>query len=392
MLEGDHKPGAVIAGGHFASLAVARNLGRYGISVFIVDSENCLSRYSKFSKRFFLCPPEKEEGRLIDFLINLSLTHPDITGSALFVSRDEQVRIFSQNREELSEHYIVSVPEWEVTKYLYDKRLTSKLAIQQQVPIPETITTRSIQDVLALDPSYPLVIKPAVTPDFVSKTKKKAYRANNPQELISLYNQIAEILNPEEILIQEFIPGGSKNLYSYFGYFRDGYPVVGYAAKRLRQHPTDFGRSSTFVISAYIPELENLAIQLLTGIGYTGLAEVEFMFDPNHSRYELLEVNPRIWGWLSLSIHAGIDIPYIAYAEMIAKPYTFGGFTEGRKWIHFATDFPTALSELIHGRLTFQEYFWSISGSQDAVFSINDPLPFLIELCLIPHIVKQRGF
>ena len=392
MVKGNFKSGAIIAGGHFASLAAARNLGQHGISVYIVDSENCLTRYSKYTKGFFRCPPEKEESRFIEYLVGLSSRYSGISGSVLFASTDEQVRIFSQNREMLSEHYIVSVPGWDVTKYLYDKRLSRILAKQQQVPIPETIISSCLQDILALDLSYPLVMKPAITPHFVSVTKKKAYKANNPQELVSLYNQISEIMNPEEILIQEFIPGGTKNLYSCFGYFKEGRLVAGYAAKRLRQHPIEFGRSSTYVVSTFMPELEALATQLLTGIGYTGMAEVEFMFDPKHSRYEFLEVNPRIWGWLNLSILAGVDIPYIAYADLVAEPYHSGRFIEGAKWIHLATDVPTAFEEILHGRLTFQDYFRSIHGSRDAVFCPNDPLPFLVELCLIPYIAIRRGF
>jgi D-aspartate ligase len=392
MLKSNHKPGAIIAGGHFASLAAARALGKHGISVYIVDCETCITQFSKYTKRSFRCPSEKREADLVEFMIGLATNHPEIYGSVLFVSTDEQVRIFSQNRDKLAEYYIVSVPEWNVTKYLYDKRLSCTLAKQRQVPIPETFTASSVQDLGAIDLSYPIVLKPAITPHMVSITKKKAYKAHNPQELISLYNQISEIMNPEEILIQEFIPGGTKNLYSYFGYFKEGRPLIGYSAKRLRQHPVEFGRSSTFVVSTQIPELEALATQLLTGIGYTGMAEVEFMFDSKHARFEFLEINPRIWGWLNLSMHAGVDLPYIAYADMISEPFHSGEFVDGTKWMHLATDLPTVIIEFLHGRLSIRDYLRSVHGSRDAVFCLDDPLPFLAEMTLIPNIVMRRGF
>ncbi len=392
MSKNNSRPGAIIAGGHFASLAAARNLGKHGIPVYIVDSETCLTQYSKYIKQHYRCPSEKQESDLVDFMIELPSKYPEISGSVLFVSTDEQVRIFSQNRDKLAEHYVVSVPEWEVTQYLYDKRFSRSLAIQQRVPIPETFVLNCVEDIYALDLSYPLVIKPAITPHMVSKIKKKAFKAYNIQELITIYNQVAEIMNSEEILIQEFIPGGTKNLYSYFGYFKEGKPVVGYSARRLRQHPVEFGRSSTYVISACIPELEVLATQLLTGIGYTGMAEVEFMYDPKHSRFEFLETNPRIWGWFNLSIYAGVDIPYVAYADLIGETYHPGMFKEGTKWMHMVTDVPTAFSEILHRRLKIGDYFRSIIGSRDAVFCLDDPMPFLAELCLIPYIAKRRGF
>lgn len=392
MNDAKHKPGAVIAGGHFSSLAAARNLGQHGVPVYVVDSETCMTQFSRFTKRFYRCPSVNDDDNFVAFLIDLATRNPDISGGVLFASTDEQVRIFAQNRDRLAEHYLVSVPGWEVTKYLYDKRLTFSLAQEQHVPVPDTYVTNCEQEILALDLSYPLVVKPAITPHMVSKTKKKAYKAYNHHELVSIYNQIAGIMDPGEILIQEFIPGNTKNLYSYFGYFKEGKPLIGYAARRLRQHPIEFGRSSTFVVSANIPELEKLATQLLTGIGYTGMAEVEFMFDPKHSRFEFLEVNPRIWGWLNLSIFAGVDIPYVVYADLVGEAYSAGRFNEGIKWMHLATDLPTVMGEIFHGRLSFWDYLSSIRGSRDTVFCLNDPLPFLAELSLIPYIARKRGF
>jgi predicted ATP-grasp superfamily ATP-dependent carboligase len=127
-------------------------------------------------------------------------------------------------------------------------------------------------------------------------------------------------------------------------------------------------------------------------VGYSGLAEVEFMYHDKHERFELLEANPRIWGWHSLAIHAGVDLPYLAYAEAIGKPYSVGAFREGVKWMRLTTDVPTALTELWRGRLSLADYVKSVRGSRDAVFSLSDPLPFLMDLLLVPYYAKQRGF
>ncbi len=385
------RPGALIAGGHYASLGAARNLGRHGIPVFSLDSEPCITSYSKYIQRFFNCPAETDDARLVSFINKLSV-RKEIRGSVLFASTDEQVRIFSQNRDQLSENYIVSVPPWEITRHLYDKRLTHALASERKIPIPETITLKSPGDLHLVDMEYPLVVKPAITTHLVSKTKKKAYRANSFSELSAVYQNMAGIMDPGEIIIQSLIPGGASNLYSYFGYFKEGFPLTGYAARRLRQHPMEFGKASTYAVSTDLPELECLSTRLLSNLGYTGLAEVEFMYNPLHSRFEFLEVNPRLWGWHTLSIEAGVDLPYFAYADMVGEPYVSGKFTEGVKWIHLATDLPTALLEIIRGNLSIGDYLGSVKGSRDAVFCTDDPLPFLMELCLIPYLAVRRGF
>jgi predicted ATP-grasp superfamily ATP-dependent carboligase len=228
----------------------------------------------------------------------------------------------------------------------------------------------------------------------MSVTKKKAYRANDLQELIHLYEMMAAIIDASEILVQELIPGRAENLFSFVGFFRDGVPVAGFSARRPRQHPMEFGRASTYVEVVNVPELETLATQLLKGIAYSGLAEVEFMYDPKHARFELLEVNPRIWGWHSIAIRAGLDLPYLAYADAVGRKVDVGPVRDNVKWVRLVTDIPTAVSEIIGGRLTVRQYLASVSGDTEfAVLSLSDPLPFLVDLLLAPYnYIKGRGF
>jgi D-aspartate ligase len=106
-----------------------------------------------------------------------------------------------------------------------------------------------------------------------------------------------------------------------------------------------------------------------------------------------LEVNPLIWGWHTIAIRAGVDLPYLAYAEAIGNAITPGPFKEGVKWVRMITDLPTVAMEIWHGRLTFGEYIRSMWGCKEfAVFSLDDPLPSIMELLLIPFYAKHRGF
>src|SRR5262249_4524985 len=146
--------------------------------------------------------------------------------------------------------------------------------------------------------------------------------------------EMSGITGPSEVIVQELLPEPSRNLFSFGGYFRNGKPVVGLSAKRSRQLPQDFGRSSTFVQSVEIPELGSLSGQLLGTIGYTGLAEVEFMRNPKRDRFELLDVNARLWAWHSLLIGAGIDLPFFAFADALGQSPAIGPLRPGgAKWV-----------------------------------------------------------
>jgi len=389
---GRESPGAVIVGGHFHSLGAARNLAKHGISVYVVDNGICVAQFSRHVRCFFKAPLTSDEAEFVDFLLHLAVK-VNLSGCVLFPSDDECVRIFAQHRERLSDHYLVTTPPWDVVKFLYDKRLTCRLAKEREIPIPETYNPDNVDDLVSLNLDFPLVLKPAISMHLSSVTKKKAYRANDMQELINLYEMMAAVIDPSEILIQELIPGRAENLFSFVGFFKDGVTVAGLSARRPRQHPMEFGRASTFVETINVPELETLATQFLRGIAYSGLAEVEFMYNPKGARFELLEINPRIWGWHSIAIRAGLDLPYLAYADAVGKEVTVGPVREGVKWVRLVTDVPTAVLEILSGRLTVRQYLASLSGDTEfAVLSLSDPLPFVADLLLVPYYTKHRGF
>jgi len=388
----NENPGAVIVGGHFSSLGAARNLAKHGVPVYVLDSGVCVSQFSRHVTRLFKCPPISDEAEFVDFLLQLAV-NANLRGCVLFPSDDECVRIFAQHRDRLSDYYLVTTPSWDVVKFLYDKRLTCLLAKERAIPVPETYNPDSVDGLVSLNLDFPVVIKPAISPHLSSVTKKKAYRANDMQELVDLYEMMAAIMDSSEILIQELIPGRAENLFSFVGFFRDGVTVAGLSARRPRQHPMEFGRASTLAETVNIPELEPLATNFLGGIGYSGLAEVEFMYDEKDARFELLEVNPRIWGWHTIAIRAGLDLPYMAYADAVGKEFTIGPVREDVKWVRLVTDIPTAILEILAGRLTVRQYLASISGDTEfAVLWLSDPLPFVADILLVPYHMKQRGF
>lgn len=389
---GREGPGAIIVGGHFHGLGAARNLAKHGISVCVMDTGICLAQFSRYVRRFLKCPPTSDGAGFVDFLLQLAV-NANLSGCVLFPSDDECVRIFAQHRERLSEHYLVTTPPWDVVQFVYDKRLTHRLATEQGVPVPETYNPGRVDDLVSLNLDFPVVLKPAISTHLSSVTKKKAYRANDMQELVSFYEMMAAIMDPSEILIQELIPGRAENLFSFVGFFKDGVTVAGMSARRPRQHPMEFGRASTFVETVNVPELERLATQLLQGIAYSGLAEVEFMYDQKDERFELLEVNPRIWGWHTIAIRAGLDLPYIAYADAVGKEFKVGPVRQGVKWVRVVTDVPTAVQEILARRLTVRQYLASMLGETEfAVLRLSDPLPFVADLFLVPYQIKHRGF
>jgi len=388
------KVGAIITGGDFQALGVLRTLARKNIPIIMLDSDHCIGKYSKYKKKFFKSPPPSDHQSYVDFLIKLAKKeniHKDRW--VIFPNSDEIVYVLSKYKNILEEFYRVPTPGWEIIQNVYMKKNTYQLAGKKGIPIPETYYPESVQELVELNLNYPVVIKPSIRDNFYSKVKIKAFRVNNKEELVKTFKYVCSIIKPSEVLVQEFIPGGPDHLYSFCPFFKNGQVLTRIMARRSRQHPMDFGHASTFAELVDIPELHRIAEKFLGMIQYYGIAEVEFMQDPRDGNYKLIEVNPRIWGWHSIAIASGVDLPYLLYQDMIGEEMEIRMPLNYMKWIRLITDVPTVLSEIIKGRLKIGDYLKSIKGKKEfAVFSLIDPLPFLAEVVLLPYLWMKRGF
>ena len=377
--------GAVILGGTCIIPPVARNLAMHGVKVCVLNAEICEAQFSRYVHHFLKCPPVEDERAFVEYLLEIA-EQEHLEGWVLFASNDQYLRILTRHRSLLARHYIITVPPWEIIRFLYDKRLTYSLAKETGIPIPETHRPGDLNKLLSLDIDFPVVLKPAITHRLLSTVKSKAYRAGNKQELQNLYERMCRLIGSSNVIVQEFIPGGAAALFSFAGYFKNGDPVAGLSAKRLRQYPMEFGKLSTFVEVINNPELERLATRLLRSISYTGLAEIEFMWNEKHARFELLEVNARFWAWHELAIAAGLDLPYLAFADALGKEMPVASARNGTKLIHLLTDMYVAGQEMCMGKLTVRQYFASLRDRPTfAILSLKDPLPFIVEAFFLLH-------
>ncbi len=384
--------GAVIAGGDFQALGLLRTLAMKSIPILLLDHELGISRFSKYQKKFYKSPNPSNSDTYVDFLIRISKKER-IEGWVIYPNSDLIVCILSRYKERLENYFRIPTPCWEVIRNVYIKRNTYEIAEQNGIPVPKIYNRYSLEQLLEEDLRYPVVIKPSIRDHFFPVFKLKAFRVNNKEELIKIYKRVNQIITSDEIIVQDFIPGGPKNLYSYCPFFKNGKVIAGLAARRGRQHPMEFGHASTYAELVDIPELRSTAEKFLKLINFYGIAEVEFMRDPRDSQYKLLEVNPRIWGWHTLAIAAGIDLPYFLYQDLLGKDLDVPFSLNHVKWVRLITDIPTSFYEIIKGNLGMGDYIASMKGKKiEAVFSHKDPFPFIAEIALLPYLWAKKGF
>jgi D-aspartate ligase len=385
--------GAVVIGGHFQGLGILRSLGRQNVPVYLLDMGYCIGMYSRYVKRFLKCPDVRNHALSLEFLIDLARKE-NLKGWVLYPNDDETVCLLAKHKEQLEEYYRVTTPSWDVAKFAYDKMLTYQLAEQLNIPVPKTFCPKSVEEIEQLDLEYPVIIKPSIKVPFYSLTKKKAIQVINKKELVEEYVRAAKSIDTSQtLMVQELITGGSPNLFSVGSLCKNGEMLAKVVARRPRQHPMDFGHATTFAETVESPELEEMSKRILAAMNYSGLSEVEFMLDPKDGKYKLLEINARAWGWHTIAISAGVDLPYLSYMDMLGENVRQNGFAKGVKWVRITTDVPTVIIELLKGRMKFTEYLSSLKGKKEfAVMSLRDPIPFLLEIFMLPYLLRKKGF
>lgn len=382
--------GALVVGGDHPGLGIARSLGRRGIPVYIVDDQYCVSSFSRYATKVVRVESILDERKTVDAVLEVGRRY-NLRNWILFPTRDENVAAFSRYRSELAKFFRVTTGEWESIEWAWDKKKTYELAESLDIPCPKTFNPRSKEEVEALFPRLPLAIKPAVKENFFYATGAKAWRADTPEQLMSLYEKASRQIKPEEILIQEIVPGDGGDQYSYCAFARKGIPCCVLTARRARQHPREFGRAATYVETVEVPEIERFSELFLKSISYHGVVEIEYKRDRGDGQYKLLDVNARTWGFHRIGAVSGVDFPYLVYADQMGLPIEPVRATPGVGWLRLISDVPTAVSDFFHGSLSLGMYMKSLRATRvESVFNWRDPLPSVAEIAMLPYLAAKK--
>jgi len=384
-------PGAIVIGDHIQALALARSLGQNKIPVYLFNETNMsIVRFSKHISKYIKVPSTKDELKFVSCVLEVAKNYK-LKDYLLIPTNDNAVKILSKNKIALEKYYKIPTPEWDITKFALDKKLTYCLAKNNGIPVPETYFINNISKIRELDIQYPVLVKGVEGLNFYKKTGAKAFQAESDYELKKIWNDISPLVESAEVIIQEKIPGSTDSMYSFCSFFKDGEAKGIWTGHKIREHPMGFG-TATLAESKHTPEIIQLGSKILKAINYYGISEIEFKKDPRDGKFKLIEINARSWLWVSLARRAGVDFATMLYKDINGEEITHNqNFEENIKWIHLYTDSWISLKEILKGRMSIEDYLKSLKGKKEyAVFSLEDPLPFVAETLLLPYLLMTR--
>jgi D-aspartate ligase len=338
---------AVIDVGWVNGLAAIRSLGRAGVRVLAVDHRpSALGFRSKYAERILSPDPFADEHRFVNFVRALGEV-------VVFPTHDDTLNAIARYADDLE--VLAPFPAWDVLERVQSKRVQLETAQAAGIDIPE------------LNPStFPVIVKPDRSVEFKRRYRRQAFRCDNAAELEDALAKTEEF-GP---IVQELVPGGDDTLYTVGSYLApDGRRLGVFCGRKLRQTPRGIG---TCRVGEAVWEAEavDAALRLLNAFEYHGLSQVEFKRDPRDGRFKLMEINPRLWQWHGLAMACGVDLPRIAYADLVGETLPAARMNgSGKRW---------AITLLPGERPTPQR-----PPYVDAVFAVDDPKPGLVHLARV---------
>jgi len=354
-------PAAVVDVGWVNGLAAIRSLGRAGTRVLAVDHRpSALGFRSRYAERFLSPDPHDDETRFVAFIRALGEI-------VVFPTHDLGLNVIAKHLGDLPE-VLAPFAGWDVLESVQSKRSQLEHAEAAGVEIPRTAYPGSAEEARAAadEIGLPVLVKPVHPVGFKQRFRRQAFRCETLDEVETAYAQAQEF----EPMVQELIPGGDDTLYTVGSYLRqDGTPLGVFSGRKLRQTPPGIGTCRVGE-AVWVDEAVAAALRLLNEFGYYGLSQVEFKRDPRDGGFKLMEINPRLWQWHGLATACGVDLPRIAYADLVGDlppPSEMNG--QGKRW---------AITLLPGERPTPQR-----PPYVDAVFARDDPKPGLVHLARV---------
>jgi len=288
-----------------SSVAVIRSLGKQGLEVTGGEETRFTTGFfSEYCKHNVVYPsPKKRQDMFLKYVLELV---KDNEYDVIFPMTDDTVVPIVEHKKEFAAHTIVPFPDYDILTNAIDKAKTLRIATENNIPCPETHFIDNLGDLeeIKTDLSYPIIIKP--TKGYgargVELCESEADLELKSKEVYAIYGSF---------LVQEYIPHGDElGVYALFNF--DSEPRAVTVQRRIRSYPVS-GGPSTLRESIKNPELVETAFELLKILKWQGVAMVEFRVDPRDGIPKLMEVNPRFWGSLQLSILTGVNFPYLLY-------------------------------------------------------------------------------
>jgi predicted ATP-grasp superfamily ATP-dependent carboligase len=194
-------------------------------------------------------------------------------------------------------------------------------------------------------------------------------------------------------VVQRYVRGGEDQIYSYHAYLgAASRPLGEFTGRKLRTYPKHAG-VSTLLTLVKDSEVIELGREVAKRLELVGPVKIDFKRDVESGRTFLLEVNARFTLWNHLGTANGVNLPLIAYLDLMGEPVGLtADFGTEVRWLSFGNDLRAYLRDYRpKDHLPLSAWLRSLGGPMIYdIFAWDDPLPFAKNAAAFSRAFLQR--
>jgi predicted ATP-grasp superfamily ATP-dependent carboligase len=278
--------------------------------------------------------------------------------------------------DEFPEDVAVGVCSPETVAIATDKALLIPLARAAGLDVPPTVVVSAAEEpIQAHEVSYPAVVKPERSELRTANGHLQHFAVALAADGEELRAALAALPKGRGV-VQPYIEG---RLGAVAGVFWDGEIVSAAHMVADRTWPPRCGTVSYGYTIAADPEFERAIGDLLGRLGWQGIFQIDYI--ERDGRRFLIDLNPRIYTWLSLAVAAGANLPAVWTALLLGETPVVGRYRAGVRYRHEPYDSRALITAFRAGaRGSALSGLVPRPNTVHAIFSLRDPMPGLTVL------------
>ncbi|MFC4653107.1 carboxylate--amine ligase [Lactococcus nasutitermitis] len=215
---------------------------------------------------------------------------------------DGYAQMASKYKEELSSFFEVPYIDYSLYQQLENKPDFYNICEKYNLPYPKTVLVTPESNIEELVESltfpYPMILKPGNSISYLEvhfEGQKKAFTIRDEAEMKLMLTRCYEAGYPDEMIIQDFIPGTDENMRVLNAYVGQDHKVrMMCLGHPLLEDPSPKAIGNyVAILPDYNEKVYQQIKEFLETIEYTGFANFDMKYDPRDGEYKLFEINLR---------------------------------------------------------------------------------------------------
>jgi predicted ATP-grasp superfamily ATP-dependent carboligase len=375
------RPRVIVTGAEQrAILAACRGLAAAGYHVSTVAEKRFApAHWSRFSKeQITLAGPETDPEGYVERL------SPVLRRGKydLVMPGTEQALLPISERRGLIEPYArLALPPHELVLRALNKPLLNSQAAAVGLAPPRSTVCSSHEEALAAmrEFDFPLLVKPSRSVGWTGGRMRRR-TAQFVEDLTHFEASVEAVGVP--LTLQEYVPGAT--IVSCAAVRVDGQLHGLTFARYARTYPSQVGEAAMATTIAPPQPLTHQVEELLGLIGWHGIFELELL-KLGEDRFGAIDFNPRPFGWMTLAIGAGANLPAIWADHVLGRhSVSLGRARVGVRYRWEEAEILNALAQLRRGCLrSAGAVLRPHRGIVHGYFRVDDPGPLAARMLFL---------